>query len=99
MKDTKIFNINEIITIVMEDIKAEENQALYGIDDDWDYPKQISDKLDTLSENEFIEFMDIIKGIVEKVEHMKNGELNELNKCHEEIMYAAENVLSKYMYE
>lgn len=99
MKDTKIFNINEIITIVMEEVRVEENNVLYGIDEDGDYPKQICDKLDMLSENEFEEFMSIIKNIVETVSDIKSGELNELNKCHEEIMYAAKNVLNKYMYE
>lgn len=99
MKDKRIFNINEIITIVMEEVRVKENNMLYGIDEEGNYPKYICDKFNMLSEDEFHEFMTIIEEIVETISEMKSGELNELNKCHEEIVYIAKDNLNKYMYD
>ncbi len=97
MKDTGIFNINEIITIVMEDVSVEENNKIYGICEESSYPRNIDDKLNDLDENDFEEFMEIIENITEKILEIKSGELNVLNKCHEEIIYLAEEYLKKYL--
>ena len=52
MSNAKIFNINEIITIVMEEVRIEENRQMYGIDEESDLPKGICNKLDSLKEIE-----------------------------------------------
>lgn len=97
MEYTKIFNINEIITIVMEEVRIEENNRMYGMNEEGDYPKYICDKFEMLNEEEFEEFMDSIMDITEQILQIKSGELNELNKCHEEIIYLAGKYLNKYI--
>lgn len=97
MSNAKIFNINEIITIVMEEVGIEENRQMYGIDEESDLPKGICNKLDSLKEIEFKEFLNIIEQITNEILHIKSGELNELNKCHEEIIYMAHEKLNDYI--
>lgn len=99
MEDTKTFKINEIITIVMEEVRVKENKDTYGIDEEADYPKHIYDKLENMREEDFKEFMYIIEKISEDIMEIKSGELNELNKCHEEIIYLAGEYLNKFMEE
>ncbi|WP_294156597.1 hypothetical protein [uncultured Clostridium sp.] len=93
------FNINEIITIIMEEVRVEENRKIYGIDDEGDYPKHIYDKFEKMQEEDFEEFMSIIEKISGNIMEIKSGELNELNKCHEEIIYMAEEYLYKFLEE
>jgi len=97
MSNAKIFNINEIIIIVMEEVRIEENRQMYGIDEESDLPKGICNKLDSLKEIEFKEFLNIIEEITNEILHIKSGELNELNKCHEEIIYMAQEKLDDYI--
>ena len=97
MKDTRVFNINEIITIVMEEVSVEENNKMYGIDEERSYPKSIWDKLNDLEENDFEDFMGIIEKMAEEILNIKSEELNVLNKCHEEIIYLAQEYLEKYL--
>lgn len=97
MSNAKIFNINEIITIVMEEVRIEENRQMYGIDEESDLPKGICNKLDSLKEIKFKEFLNIIEEITNEILHIKSGELNELNKCHEEIIYMAQEKLDDYI--
>ena len=97
MSNAKIFNINEIITIVMEEVRIEENRQMYGIDEESDLPKGICNKLDSLKEIEFKEFLNIIEQITNEILHIKSGELNELNRCHEEIIYMAHEKLNDYI--
>ncbi|MEQ3337681.1 hypothetical protein [Clostridium butyricum] len=97
MSNAKIFNINEIITIVMEEVRIEENRQMYGIDEESDLPKGICNKLDSLKEIEFKEFLNIIEEITNEILYIKSGELNELNKCHEEIIYMAQEKLDDYI--
>lgn len=99
MEDTKTFKINEIITIVMEEVRVKENKYIYGIDEEAEYPKHIYDKLENMQEEDFEEFMCIIEEISEDIMEIKSGELNELNKCHEEIIYLAGECLNKFMEE
>lgn len=97
MSNAKIFNINEIITIVMEEVRIEENRQMYGIDEESDLPKGICNKLGSLKEIKFKEFLSIIEEITNEILHIKSGELNELNKCHEEIIYMAQEKLYNYI--
>lgn len=97
MEDTKTFKINEIITIVMEEVRLKENKDIYGIDEEADYPKHIYNKLENMQEEDFEAFMCIIEEISADIMEIKSGELNELNKCHEEIIYLAEKYLNKFM--
>lgn len=97
MDNTKIFNISEIITIVMEEVKVEESKKMYNIDYECNYPKVIYDKLDSLGEIEFKEVTNIVEQITRKILNIKNGELNELNRCHEEIIYMVKKDLEKYI--
>ena len=91
------FDINEIITIVMDEVKVLENQEMYGIQKEADYPIDIYNKIEMLSDDEFSDFMEIINRMAEEILEIKSGELNELNKCHEEIMYLSEEYLEDYL--
>ena len=98
MECNKIFNMNEIISIVMEEVRSVQNKSIYAIEE-LDYPKNICDKMDKLNEFEFRDFMNNIEKIAEEILLIKSGELNELNKCHEEIMYLAGEYLENYLDE
>ena len=52
-----------------------------------------------MQEEDFEEFMSIIEKISGNIMEIKSGELNELNKCHEEIIYMAEEYLYKFLEE
>lgn len=97
MKNNKIFNINDIITIVMEEVRILENKEIYNIQEEAAYPLYIYNKIDELDENEVDEFLRIVDKIAEDIILIKSGELNELNKCHEEIIYLAEEYLNSYL--
>ena len=97
MSNAKIFNINEIITIVMEEVRIKENRQMYGIDEESELPKGICNKLDSFKEIEFKEFLSRIEQIANEILHIKSEELNELNKCHEEIIYMAHEKLDDYI--
>lgn len=93
-----IFNINEIITIVIAMIEDIKNEDLYGIEsDELNIPINISEKIDNLEEKDCEELFDLIEIITNKVYKLKNGELHELNLIHKEIIdYSNEN-LKKYI--
>lgn len=97
MKNNKIFNINDIITIVMEEVRILENKEIYNIQEEAAYPLYIYNKIDELDGNEVDEFLRIVDKIAEDIILIKSGELNELNKCHEEIIYLAEEYLNSYL--
>ncbi|MGN0144221.1 MAG: hypothetical protein ACI398_04510 [Clostridium sp.] len=91
------FNINEIITIVMEEVRILENEKIYGIQEEAEYPLNTYNKIESLNDDEFSDFMEKINRMAEEILEIKSGELNELNKCHEEIMYLSEEYLSDYL--
>ena len=97
MKNNKIFNINDIITIVMEEVRILENKRIYNIQEEATYPFYIYNKIEELDQNELDDFVRIIDNIAEDIILIKSGELNELNKCHEEIIYLAEEYLNSYL--
>ena len=97
MKYIKKFSINEIITIVMEEVRIEESRNIYGIHEETDYPRYIDDKLEKMKEEDFEAFMNIIEKVAEDIIEIKSGELNELKKCHEEIIYLANKYLNDFL--
>ena len=98
MNKLEKFSINEIITIVMNQVKIKENERIYGIEEEEKYPRHIEDKINLMEGKEYEEFINIISQISEKILEIKTGELNELNKCHEEIIYLAGQYLDKYVH-
>ncbi len=98
MNKLEKFSINEIITIIMNQVKIKENERTYGIEEEEKYPKHIEDKINLMDDKEYQEFINIILEIAEKILEIKTGELNELNKCHEEIIYLAGQYLDKYVH-
>lgn len=97
MKRKDIFNIDEIITIVMAEVEAMQSQELYGIEEDAEIPKPIENKIMLLDNLDYIEFIEKINEITEEIYELKSGELNELNKCHEEIAREAESILREFI--
>ena len=93
------FTINEIIAIVMEAVDKLEAYETYGINDDGEFniPKPINNKLESLNESDYEDFMSKISYIAEEVLPIKSGELNELNHCHEEIIFLAKDILEMYI--
>lgn len=96
--ENNIFSMNEIITIVMEEINFLEFSEVYGVREEINLPRPIEDKINNLSKDNYEEFTNIILNIAEEIFPIKSGELNELNKCHEEIMILAEKRLKNYIY-
>lgn len=94
-----IFTINEIISIAMETVDKLEAYEIYGLNDDGEFniPKQIINKLESLNKRDYEEFMSKISYIAEEILPIKSGELNELNHCHEEITFIAKDILEMYI--
>lgn len=92
------FTINEIISIVMEEVDKLEAYKIYGLNDyEFNIPSPISNKLDSLGESDYEDFMNKISYIAEEIVPIKSGELNELNHCHEEITFLAKDILGNYI--
>ncbi len=93
-----IFDINEIIIIVMAMIEDIKNEDLYGIEsEELNIPVYIIKKIESLEEKDCEDFFDLIEAISNKVYKLKNGELHELNLIHKEIIYYANENLKKYI--
>lgn len=92
MKD--IFTIDEMITIVMAIVDNLEFKELYGLyeDQEINLPRPLNEKIESLNECEYQNFMEKMTEIAEEVMPIKSGELNELNRCHEEIIF----LINKY---
>ena len=91
-----IFTVSDIITIVMEEVTSIKQRQIYSIEnDEYNLPKPILDKLNSLDKYEFYEFREKISIIAEKILEMQNGELNELNLSHTEITFLVEEILGK----
>ncbi|MDO5515948.1 MAG: hypothetical protein Q4F66_00230 [Clostridium sp.] len=97
MKRKDIFNMDEIITIVMAEVEAAQCEQFYGIEDDAEIPKPIENKMLLLDNEDYTEFIEIISEISEDIYELKSGELNELNKCHEEIAREADIKLNEFI--
>lgn len=94
------FSISEIIAIVMNKIEENEAVLLYGINDfENDLPISIEKKIENMSSERLIDFKEKIEEIAEEVLLIKTGELNELNRCHEEIMILSHEMLEDYLEE
>lgn len=95
---SNIFDISDIISIVMAMIEDIKNEELYGIEnDDLNLPLNISNKIDYLNEDECEEFFNLIEEVTNKVYNLKNGELHELNLIHKEIINFSNENLKKYI--
>lgn len=83
------FAINEIITIVMEVVSELELNRYYELqeNEELNLPNPINDKIKKLSIQDYECFMEKITEIAEEILFIKNGELNNLNNCHEEIIF------------
>ncbi|NME84379.1 hypothetical protein [Clostridium sp. SM-530-WT-3G] len=92
-----IFNMNEIVTIVMAEVEAIEFMEMYGLEEEVEIPKPIESKLSSLDNKDYVEFIEKIEEMAKEVYKLKSGELNELNKCHEEIVRESENILSEFI--
>lgn len=91
-----IFTVSDIITIVMEEVTSIKQRQIYFIEnDEYNLPKPILDKLNSLNKYEFDEFTKKISIIAKKILEMQNGELNELNLSHTEITFLVEEILGK----
>ena len=97
MKRKDIFNMNEIISIVMTEVESVESKEFYGIDEEFDLPKPIESKLLLLDEESYTEFMKKVEEISKEIYELKSGELNELNKCNEEINIISRDILHEYI--
>ena len=89
-----IFTVNDIITIVMEEVTSLKEKQIYSIEND-NLPKPILDKLSSLNKYEFDEFTKRVSIIAEEILEMQSGELNELNIFHAEITFLIEDILGK----
>lgn len=82
----------------MNEIEIIEAAELYGIEeDDSNLPVSILEKMYNMDEDCYEEFKSKIHEITEEILFIKTGELNELNRCHEEIMILADELLSDYL--
>ena len=72
-------------------------EHLYGIDEEFDLPKPIESKLLLLDEESYTEFMKKVEEISKEIYELKSGELNELNKCHEEINIISRDILHEFI--
>lgn len=93
----KKFSINEIIAIVMNQIEEIEALELYGIREESNLPIPILEKMYNMDKKNCEDFKSKIQEITEEILFIKTGELNELNRCHEEIMILANEILSDYL--
>ena len=91
----KIFEIKDIITIVLASVEEIESKALYGIEEEAYLPAPIKGKLEKVKDSE--KFWSIIDEITEEIYEGKTGELNNLNVMHNEINYLASEKLKEYL--
>ncbi|MEG0181306.1 MAG: hypothetical protein RR942_17515 [Romboutsia sp.] len=97
---SNIFDISDVISIVMAMLEDIENEEIYGIqNEDLNIPLNINDKIEDLSNYECEEFFSLIEVITNKVYGLKNGELHELNIIHKEIINFSNENLQKYIIE
>ncbi|MGL5756028.1 MAG: hypothetical protein ACRCYC_11940 [Paraclostridium sp.] len=97
---SNIFDISDVISIVMAMLEDIENEEIYGIqNEDLNIPLNINDKIEDLSNDECEEFFSLIEVITNKVYGLKNGELHELNIIHKEIINFSNENLQKYIIE
>jgi hypothetical protein len=95
---SNIFDVSDVIAIVIAMIEDMKNEELYGVEsDDLNIPLSINDKIETLSNKECEEFFELIEEITNKVYNIKNGELHELNLIHKEIINFSHEKLKKYI--
>lgn len=89
------FTENEIITIVTTIInfKKEESLLGYSIDEEYIFPKNIMNKLNTLTIENYIKFINIMEDIANDLYGEFEEELNSLNKLHEEILIKYNNYI------
>lgn len=82
------FTNDDIIIIVKEIINSlkEEELTGYFTDDEYHFPKYISDKISLLSKDEYIKFITSCEKIANNLYGKYNHELNYLNMLHEEIL-------------
>lgn len=91
-----IFTVSEIITIVMEEVTSLKQKQIYFVEnEEYNLPRPILDKLDSLNKYEFDEFTKRVSIIAKKILEMQTGELNELNLSHAEITFLIEDILGK----
>ena len=95
-----IFTISEIIVIVMDLTDKLEVFELYGFEDESELhiPKPLNDKLESLTSDDYDDFLCKCSEIAEEILSIKTGELNELNHCHQEIAFLAKNRVKEYLY-
>lgn len=95
----KLFEIQDIITIVMAQISNLEEHEYFGeaIEEDIHFPKYIQDKFKKLDNDTYKTLMDKCIVIAKEVRELKSGELNELNFIHGEIVYLAKDTLKDFI--
>lgn len=83
----------------MELVDKLEAYELYGFEDDSELHsiKNLDYKLKKLNDNKYDEFLCKCSEIAEDVLFIKTGELNELNRCHQEIELLAEKNLKEFL--
>ncbi|GAA0116776.1 hypothetical protein [Clostridium senegalense] len=91
------FTINEVITIVMAMLEQLESISEFGVENEVYFPKPINDKLNSIEDEEYDNFISKAYEIAEEVYLLKSGELNELNFIHEEINNLAQELLKEYI--
>lgn len=82
------FTESEVITIVTTIInfKKEESILGYSTDEEYIFPKNIMNKLDSLTTDKYINFLSTMDEIAINLYGKFEEELNFLNKLHEEIL-------------
>ena len=96
--NTVKFTIDEVIAIVMSEVDSLEAEMLYGLqNEELDLPMLIQEKLNKMSGEYYTDFINEIEEMSKDILHIKTGELNELNRCHEEIAILAEENLQDYL--
>lgn len=82
------FTENEVITIVTTIINFKKEEVLLGYynDEEYIFPKNIMNKLDTLTVEDYMNFINTMEKIAIDLYGEFEEELNFLNKLHEEIL-------------
>ncbi len=82
------FTENEVITIVTTIINFKKEEILlgYSMDEEYIFPKNIMNKLNALTIENYIKFISIMEKIASNLYGEFEEELNSLNKLHEEIL-------------
>lgn len=80
------FKTSEIETIVKVILEAKKQEEFYGYnDDEYEFPVLINDKVNSLSSDEYSDFINTCEEIAEEVQETLSGELNMLHRLHDEI--------------